>query len=218
MAWLIASLGYSSGDLWREAWCAAVHGVTKSWTQLGDWTTTRWNLGVRWLRKRHLEIIVECGSEEERGVWSLTQIWDAATHRKADRGARSYDIVSKNDHHQDVGGNIMPNWAKDRMIGLWEFMGMLLTHRSRQGGDRSPGPGHVGVRRGCSTGQLRSWKCLLGPRGKVLRVGHAARSEQVSKVKQQVQFPRISEVKEREGSPMKGQLGTKEAFSKYIYL
>ena len=22
----------------REAWCAAVHGVTKSWTQLGDWT------------------------------------------------------------------------------------------------------------------------------------------------------------------------------------
>ena len=23
----------------REAWCAAVHGVTKSWTSLGDWTT-----------------------------------------------------------------------------------------------------------------------------------------------------------------------------------
>ena len=24
----------------REAWCAAVHGVTKSWTWIGDWTTT----------------------------------------------------------------------------------------------------------------------------------------------------------------------------------
>ena len=24
----------------REAWCAAVHGVTKSWTQLSDWTAT----------------------------------------------------------------------------------------------------------------------------------------------------------------------------------
>ena len=24
----------------REAWCAAVHGVTKSWTQSSDWTTT----------------------------------------------------------------------------------------------------------------------------------------------------------------------------------
>jgi len=25
----------------REAWCVAVHGVTKSWTWLSDWTTTR---------------------------------------------------------------------------------------------------------------------------------------------------------------------------------
>ena len=25
----------------REAWCAAVHGVAKSWTQLSDWTTRR---------------------------------------------------------------------------------------------------------------------------------------------------------------------------------
>ena len=24
----------------REAWNAAVHGVTESWTQLGNWTTT----------------------------------------------------------------------------------------------------------------------------------------------------------------------------------
>ena len=24
----------------REAWCAAVHGVTKSWTRLSNWTTT----------------------------------------------------------------------------------------------------------------------------------------------------------------------------------
>ena len=213
-----APLPWQGGDLWREAWCAAVHGVTKSWTQLGDRNTTRWNLGVRWLRKRHLEINVECGSEDERGVWSLTQIWDAATHRRADTGGRSYDIVWKNDHHQAVGGNIMPNWGKDRMTGLGEFMGMSLTHRSRQGGDRSSGPEHEGVKRGCSTGQLRSWRCLLGPRGTVLRVGRAARSQQVSKVRQQVQFPRISEVKEKEGSPMKGQLATKEAFPKYIYL
>ena len=26
----------------REAWCAAVHGVTKSWTQLSDWTERNW--------------------------------------------------------------------------------------------------------------------------------------------------------------------------------
>ena len=28
----------------REAWCAAIHGVTKSWTQLSNWTELNWNL------------------------------------------------------------------------------------------------------------------------------------------------------------------------------
>ena len=32
----------------REAWCAAIHGVTKSWTQLRD--RTKLNLGVVRLR------------------------------------------------------------------------------------------------------------------------------------------------------------------------
>ena len=28
----------------REAWCAAVHGVAKSWTRLSDWTELVWNI------------------------------------------------------------------------------------------------------------------------------------------------------------------------------
>ena len=32
----------------REAWCAAVHGVTKSWTQLGDWTATTTLVNKMW--------------------------------------------------------------------------------------------------------------------------------------------------------------------------
>ena len=32
----------------REAWRAAVHGVTKSWTQLTDWTELNWNWDVVW--------------------------------------------------------------------------------------------------------------------------------------------------------------------------
>ena len=42
----------------REAWCAAVHGVTKSQTQLSDWTTSSLNSRLEIHTHTHIQEVL----------------------------------------------------------------------------------------------------------------------------------------------------------------
>ena len=62
----------------REAWHAAVHGVTKHWTWLRDWTTTilRWQVG-RFIRSTLVWILTICVKDVNGlDIWTQPIMWN----------------------------------------------------------------------------------------------------------------------------------------------
>ena len=51
----------------REAWCTAVHGVAKSWTQLSDWTELK-----NWKKYQRFLTLSVCEDTEKRQLSAWT--------------------------------------------------------------------------------------------------------------------------------------------------
>ena len=56
----------------REAWCAAVHGVTKSRTWLSDWTELTKLMDVNWIQSSKREFTMICW---RGGILHINRVW-----------------------------------------------------------------------------------------------------------------------------------------------
>ena len=82
----------------REAWCAAVHGVTKSWTRLSDWTELNWT----WQPPmQSVDGSSECFWEGSSDV--IHQRCTGSLQKEGQRLGRSHDRALKRTHQKGAG-------------------------------------------------------------------------------------------------------------------
>ena len=107
----------------REAWRAAVHGVTKSWTWLSDWTELNW-----WEAVDQWSVMLPSGVDDPscRMEW----IWDGGKHGWLRSVRRQPDGEVETSLGRTL--NPLPHQICQWEVLLWELMGVFTPIHKRR--------------------------------------------------------------------------------------
>ena len=117
----------------REAWCAVLHGVTKSWTWLSHWTTaTTINHNGKEYKEREkklfLLIRVNICRWDQCLVQNLKHMWSKKSSKKSvSETSRTIGSAEINDLHDRIA--CIPCWAFCRVFSCSSSQLKLATYK-----------------------------------------------------------------------------------------
>ena len=96
----------------REAWCAAVHGVSKSRTRLSDWTELNWTL-------IQLTVCINTGWTSQVGINGMEKKKKKSKVRKKEGKAYALGGAEVGDYFiwRARRGQRRPKWSENKILG-----------------------------------------------------------------------------------------------------
>ena len=159
----------------REAWCAAIHGVTKSWTRLSDWTELKYNIHCLSLITIH--IYSGCANVMKMLCFFWEQIPPPATkgmalvvvHKHLGPVLQSWltwwrtDTWLKSDQWDSTLQEIVLGWPKSSSFSIMHFLANPIFGTEPLGG--LPGllfklGGHLPMYMKKKEKPIRKWKVM----------------------------------------------------------